>query len=396
MKILHLATDDKFIDHAYFVFEKVYPGQNDVWIISKSANLKFVKIKPKRKIVVKLFQKKTPKVSKSYYQNFDLVVFHSFGDSLYPEIFNIPKGTPTVWLGWGYDYYDLICKPENLLLEETKKLRIKNHKLKVRAVASMMLQFMFKVTGVSKSRYEAIHKITLFSPVLPEEYELVRNSRNWNSFPESARWNYGTMEDHLIKGFEGEQVDGDAILIGNSASFTCNHKETLDFLHSKGISNRYLIAPLSYGDKNYGEKISSIGNELFGKKFKPLTEFMPVKDYVATIRKCGYVIMNHKRQQAVGNIVIMLYLGARVFLREENPTYLFLKEQGVLLSSVQELEKDFSLLEKPLSVEEKETNKRLVSEYWGRDNAIRQTKNLIEQTFKLKGKHSNGQKRILV
>jgi hypothetical protein len=115
---------------------------------------------------------------------------------------------------------------------------------------------------------------------------------------------------------------------------------------------------------------------------------MPIQDYVATIKQCGYVIMNHKRQQAVGNIVIMLYLGARVFLREENPTFPFLKDLGVVISSVQELEKDISLLHTPLSIEEKERNKRLVSDYWSRESGIARTKALVDRALSLANKSS--------
>ena len=110
-------------------------------------------------------------------------------------------------------------------------------------------------------------------------------------------------------------------------------------------------------------------------------EFMPAEDYVATIKQCGYVIMNQKRQQALGSIIIMLYLGARVFLREENPTYPFLKEMGFSLSSVQELEKEPALLKMPLTAEDRDTNRALVSENWSRKRGIELTKVLIEQAL---------------
>lgn len=46
MKILHLATDDKFLDHAFPVFEAVYPGVNDVFVFAAKTPLKYVKLKP--------------------------------------------------------------------------------------------------------------------------------------------------------------------------------------------------------------------------------------------------------------------------------------------------------------------------------------------------------------
>ncbi|MBE0508927.1 MAG: TDP-N-acetylfucosamine:lipid II N-acetylfucosaminyltransferase, partial [Marinospirillum sp.] len=327
-----------------------------------------------------------PIVKKSEYKKYNLVVFHSFGDLLYPEIFNVPEEVPTVWLGWGYDYYALIGNPDDLLMPETKRILAKNNKSLIRSTIGKALRVALKMAGISKFRKKAIERLSFFSPVLPNEYDMVLKSRKWESFPEHVRWNYGTMEDHLIKGFEGEQVDGNTILVGNSASLTCNHKETFDFLVKNGVENRKVIAPLSYGDTVYGERIAALGKKYFGLDFNPLKDFMPIQDYVATIKQCGYVIMNHKRQQAVGNIVIMLYLGARVFLREENPTFPFLKDLGVKISSVQELEKDISLLDRPLSIEEKERNKRLVSDYWSRESGIARTKVLVDRALSLSNK----------
>ncbi|MGP4883030.1 hypothetical protein ACTXQV_67810, partial [Klebsiella pneumoniae] len=70
---------------------------------------------------------------------------------------------------------------------------------------------------------------------------------------------------------------------------------------------------------------------IFGDKFLPVVDYMPIQQYVGILINCGFVIMNHVRQQALGNILIMLYLGAKVFLREENPVYTFLKNHGVAL-----------------------------------------------------------------
>lgn len=383
MKILHLAFDDKFLDHAYFLFEKAFYKQNDVIVISASEKLIYVKLEPKKIINVKQTFIKIPRICKSEYQDYDLVIFHSFGDFLYPEICNISEDVPAVWLGWGYDYYDLIGSSENLLLPETRTIFMQQKK-SFRTIIGKVIRAGFYLLGISKSRQKCIEKLSVFSPVLPSEYLAVKNARNWNKFPVSACWNYGTIEDHLVKGFEGQQVDGNAILVGNSASLTCNHIETLKFLSLNGLQDRDIVVPLSYGDKSYGHQIAETGERYFGNSFYPLMDFMPIQSYVASIKKCGYVIMNHKRQQAVGNIVIMLYLGSRVFLREENPTYLFLKGMGVSLCSVQELEQNPELLNRPLSSGERNSNRKLVCEYWSQKQGIKRTKDLVEQAMKLK------------
>jgi hypothetical protein len=384
IRILHLSSDSKFINHASIVFEKAFPGQNDIIILARSENLKFAKLNTKRVVVVKFASMKIPKIDTSEYENYDLVVFHSLGDLLYPEVFNIPKNTPTIWLGWGYDYYDLIGSPEKLLLPKTLTISRKLKKFDLRFVVGESLRLGFKLLGIPKSRKKAIEKINLFSPVLPNEYDLVKSAGCWRTFPKCARWNYGTIEDNFAKGFELAQVDGDAILIGNSASVTCNHVEILTFLNEAGVRRREIVTPLSYGDKKYAKKITCVGRSFFPEEFYPIMNFMPIEDYITTIKRCGYVIMNHKRQQAIGTVVIMLYLGARVFLREENPAYPFLKEMGVVLSSIQELENKLELLNTPLAISDRERNRLLVSEYWSRERGVERTRVLVKQALSSK------------
>lgn len=386
MKILHIATDDKFLDHALPVFEAVYPGANDVFVFAVETPLKYVKLKPDHVETKRSnFFYKRPKLSSLIYQKYDIVVFHSLISSTYPELDNISADTPTIWLGWGFDYYDDLLRRIPLLLGNTQKRYKSVVENKPRRMAASIVKGLISLFLRRSSKELAVERISVFSPVLPEEYDMVKGSRKWRHFPKFALWHYGTMEDNFIKGFEGEVVTGNAILVGNSATYTGNHLEVFDLLHSQGVSDRAVVAPLSYGDPQLAKGLISLGQEYFSDNFEPLLEYMPIQDYVAIIKKCGYVIMNHVRQQAVGNIVIMLYLGARVFVRQENPVYGFFKNSGVVISTVQELEWQPELLNLPLTAEERVSNRMIVSDYWSRERAYERTKKLVEAAFSVKG-----------
>jgi hypothetical protein len=382
MKILHLATDEKFLDHAIPVFEQVFPGNNEAIVFSPTKSLKFVKLIPKHVETKRSgFLKKRPKLSREVYEGYDLVVLHSLDLSICPELQNIPHDTATVWVGWGYDYYTDLLSNIQPLLPSSQALSSSVSVMGLRTVVARSVKALIPSLKGLKGKIRAIERVSIFCPVLPIEYDLVKKSRNWKHFPDFVAWNYGTMEDNLIKGFEGGRVDSDALLIGNSASLTGNHIEALELLHQAGVKGREIVVPLSYGNKQYARKVKELGATYFGDNFEPLTEFMAIEDYVATIKKCGYVIMNHVRQQGVGNIVIMLYLGARVFVREENPVYFFFKDMGVILSSVQELESSPELLQTPLTTKQREINKALVSDYWSRERAYNRTKILVEKAL---------------
>ena len=89
--------------------------------------------------------------------------------------------------------------------------------------------------------------------------------------------------------------------------------------------------------------------------------------------------MNHVRQQAVGNIVIMLYLGAKIFLRQECPTYTYFRDQGAVVFSIQELEKKPELLNQRLDHADMVVNRTIVKNNWSKEAANKKTINLLRQ-----------------
>src|SRR5690554_3902641 len=157
MKILHIATDDKFLDHAFPVFEKVYPGTNDVFVFAAKTPLKHVKLKPDHieTKVSSVFHKK-PKLSSCIYNKYDLVIFHCLASQTFPEIFNIPEDTPIVWLGWGADYYPDLLADSSLYLHQTKKLMAGYGKTALRREVSRLAKRLIKAFHVRTKKIRAI------------------------------------------------------------------------------------------------------------------------------------------------------------------------------------------------------------------------------------------------
>lgn len=375
MKILHITTDNKFIGHAMQTFEDVYPQQNEVWVFTSSTklnspinNCKKVSFK---QIVNPFFSAKLKK--------YDLVILHSFHNYWIFIVFFASKNINFAWLGWGFDYYDYIYKkPELLMLGGTRKInklcfregRIKNT---IESVVIFLLDKFFKAS--------ALKKIKSFSPVLKEDYNLIEKARLIPYLAPFVAWNYGSLEENLVKDFIGERVSGENVLVGGSASFTNNHMEAFQLLKELGVpkeGDRKVFVPISYGDDCCKKQVLKLGEELLGGSFCPLIKFMPISEYVGQIKKCGFVIMNHIRQEAVGNILIMIYMGARVFLRQENPTYHFLKNEGVVLNTIGELSQNSELLQLRLSNEEIKNNIKVLHKHWSKNVIDEKTRELVK------------------
>ena len=74
--------------------------------------------------------------------------------------------------------------------------------------------------------------------------------------------------------------------------------------------------PLTYGNGPYRDAVINAARECLGERFLPLVDFVSPDEYANLLRPCGHVVMNHRRQQAVGNIFAALWRGARVYLND--------------------------------------------------------------------------------
>jgi hypothetical protein len=219
-----------------------------------------------------------------------------------------------------------------------------------------------------------------FSPVIETEYRLARELNPWFK-PEYVSWNYGTVEDDLAAAAPAESC-GDDIMVGNSATAENNHAEVFDMLAaSTGPGDGKIIVPLSYGDAWYKEKIVELGRRKLGERFVPLTDFLPVDEYIRLLRGCGHVFMNHIRQQALGTICIMMLHGARIYLQPRNPLHDWFSSRGAVIASVRELADDPIEGRRrlvPLTADQRQRNIGVVKAHWGREVQRARTRRLVD------------------
>lgn len=369
--ILHIVIDHFFIDMAYGIFEKAYPNNNEFILVSKHENCKYIKKTPITTITTLSFLSK--KFSERL-KNYEFVVIHWLDDHQLQLIVNAPKEVKFVWLGWGGDYYSFINKP--LLLDKTKKAffddGLLQEPLTVEQRVKDFIKNKFFFRGI-KDKAKAINRINYFAPVLYEDYCLVKESLQ--SFtPKYIDWNYGTLEDDLI--VNDLSISGNNILLGNSASYENNHMEAIDILAALSLGNRDVICPLSYGDDMYADRVQNYGQKKLGKNFQPIKEFLPMDKYNNLLASCSIVIMNHLRQQALGNIIITLFFGAKLFLNKENPIYDFLMRHNIVCFTIDQI--DSIHINTQLTSAERLQNKKALKAIWSRNKILFKTVEMIK------------------
>ena len=375
LRILHLANDEKFIDQAIKAFEREAPGCNELIVFGKKP-FKYVKSKAIAASRLKAFSGFATGLP-----SYDLVIIHSLDPIFFRPIRSLHSSSVMIWFGWGYDYYDIICKENlELLLPETNKNWTElQHRKNINKKIKSAIRKIF-----TPNKKSIIGMLDIFCPVLPCEYNITKNTANTHEFPRQGFWNYGNLEEDMIKGFENQTVTDINILAGNSASAENNHLDTFSLLSKLNIGNRKIISPLSYGNTQYKDFVITRGETAFGDKFKPLVDFMPIQEYVKTLQSCGFVIMNHLRQQAVGNIVIMLYLGAKVFLNKNCPTFSYLKSKGAVIFSTDDLEALPKMLDELLNSSDVATNRKVLAEIWSKEVSQHKTRELLKLAISIR------------
>ncbi|CAH7459525.1 putative TDP-N-acetylfucosamine:lipid II N-acetylfucosaminyltransferase [Vibrio chagasii] len=364
VKILHLAPDEKFIDMALRSFSAT-GSQNDV-IVFSDTSLKHVKSEVLRHASLTSYNKRT---ILSIMEKYDIIVMHS----LFSLKFKFPKSVKVIWIGFGYDYYDLVDNIE--LLMPNTKAEFLSRTLKGRMKGFVKKHLMVDLLK-RKIKSKFIERIDIFAPVLTREYDLI----SWSGKkPALSDWNYGTLEDDWS--YPGvDRITGANVLLGNSATITCNHIDGLKFLSDQWQDHR-VILPLSYGDSKYKKELKTYLSSRSDKfpELECLDDFMQFNDYIRLISSCSYAVMPHMRQQAVGNIFILMYMGCKVFLNRNNPVYLFLIESGAIVYSIEDLKNKES--KQPLTNEQLEINRNFLKSYISRDVMLRKTNRLIESAM---------------
>ena len=312
-------------------------------------------------------------------QSYEVVVIHFMDEHKKKIIKSASNKVNFLWIIWGMDYISLIPEMKiNLYGKKTKK--ILNH-LYYNSINSHIKQILnrnslyLKVktfTKIAQHKF-LLNKINYYSTVLPEEANFVKSKLRLkaNYIP----FNYGLTDSLFKKNFYKLPNNNQNILCGNSGTFTNNHFDVFEILRNLELGNRKLIVPLSYGNIHYINMVNQRGNELFGDNFLPLLEFKAEEEYFKILSSCSVCIMNHFRQQAGGNIVIMMWLGAKIFLSEQNPFYHFFKKRGAFIFSVEsDLMNNCQNILTPLVKDLQMANRAIVEKYFGNDAIIKRAR----------------------
>ncbi|MDF2146608.1 TDP-N-acetylfucosamine:lipid II N-acetylfucosaminyltransferase [Knoellia sp. p5-6-4] len=361
MHILHVGSSSAFVDFLVRYFERAAPGQNRLVRYpaapqaTSPLGTAFAAVGYARQLVAIVRAARRA----------DLVVAHMMTLPSALAVLGAPARAYRVWSGWGADYYGSGAgDTEGLLGSQTEKLvadlgldRAPQGGLLVRHLTERVVD-------------RAISKVDTFSAPIPDDFDIMRQ-RHPGFHGAYHQLNYAD-----IASFKGPSVipAGGDILLGNSAWSANNHLEALEHLSGLDLGDRKILTPLAYGDRTYRDIVVERGRALFGDAFVPLLEPLPFDRYLDRVSRCGVVVMNHFRQQGLGNIGIGLYSGAHIYLSRRNPLHAFLSRAGL---DIHEFETATTLPRAPVVGAALERRRELMRAIWGEDVVLGNVQRLL-------------------
>jgi len=348
-KILHIIHNDKFIipfmDFVEAYFDKnehyyVYLFDDNVvkYPIPEADNVLDICNKyPGRKNFFKLSKILTPLMEKA-----EKVILHGlFADDLVNYLYWHQHFLPKChWIMWGGDLYG------HLSPKRTWRNVFRIHR-----------------------RYRVVEKMGHLVTYIKGDYELAQKHYGARGeyvecfmYPSNLYKSYDIVEE------PHERIN---ILVGNSADPSNNHFEVFEKLLPYKDENIHLIVPLSYSSQTHAKKVIEKGKALFGEKFEPLTEYMAFDAYLKLLGDVDMAIFAHDRQQAMGNMITLLGLGKKVYLKKDITPWKFFKDTGIEVYDVERI--DLTSIEENY----KTKNKEMIAQYFSKRNYISQ----LEQLF---------------
>ncbi|MGD9486543.1 MAG: TDP-N-acetylfucosamine:lipid II N-acetylfucosaminyltransferase [Calditrichaceae bacterium] len=385
--ILHFVKDEKVVDQIIENFSRVY-DQNIFLVFCRDVDghlFRHIKHTEKVQCFDPIDNNINNVIAKNKVRS---ILVHGLFVEFIETILKIEKELRIGWYVWGFDLYGLPkIRPEiyapitdQFLMKNTKLLRLRRVLRKNRIARKFYYQILVNKVDPLEFRFKALVKMQFFISYLKEDYDYFgRYYKNNLTFIDTP---FSTIDQYLA-GNRGEKLDSNAknILIGNSNSPESNHLDVLlmlkNTLSKSELANIDIYVPLSYGENDkYKDEIIGTGKSFFRDIFKPMLTFMDRDSYMNVLLSCSIGIFFHYRQQAMGNIIAMLWFGSRIYLSKKNPAYYFFKRKNM---HVFDLESEFSIYKlAPLDDNQIKENRTQLNNMFSGDNIDNGLKVLIQ------------------
>tara|TARA_R110000782_G_scaffold95297_1_gene179268 strand:+ start:279 stop:1427 length:1149 start_codon:yes stop_codon:yes gene_type:complete len=378
--ILHFLLDEKIAEQIISNFEGISSDNKYLVFVKEKEKFKHIKNSHQNILLFDFEKDNVNEIVKCL--NPTGIILHAFHLEFAITLLRLKYDLNIAWVAWGFDIYGLPRIKQNIYAPLTNKYLGKKDAflfLKRKLLSNNLLRTVFLFFTKQQDRYSIIFrslkKVNYFSTYLEEDYTYF--SKHYPNNLQFINCAFTSIDQYLVGNDGYIKAEATNIIIGNSNTPESNHLDVIDKLKHKKLASSKVFVPLSYGQNDaYRKTVIKEGESCFGDRFEPLLIFMERQQYLNILMSCSVGIFYHYRQQAMGNIIAMLYLGARVYMYAKSPVYLYLKRNQI---NVFDFDTDFDIYTiKKLPKTEVVANRKILETLFNKDKVNNDLSNLIK------------------
>ena len=368
MRILHIFHDDKFLDVHLRRFQKSDFDNRFIYLKSK-----FSYNGPN----VALFEYISPGSSdyKKLVEDsgeYDLVFLYGLNYHLSKYLIkarsNI-KGKVIVHF-YGAEVYNIVAFPfySGLFLAKTSEFG--KHHFFMEFLKSTVFRsryYLLDGRSIGQTIKLAFSMLDYFAWYVKNEYDYIKErvATDGLRFPEFL---FMPIMSRVVN--NGTYINKRKILVGNSGSRLNNHADVFDLLEKGNVKNE-IVVPFSYGVQGKYRDFLEKRAKCCGLDVTFLTDFLEYEEYLRTFEDAKIAVFAAQRQMALGNILIALNYGVKIYLSGKTPIYSWLKDEGFNVYSIEnDLVHDLENDELTLSIDEQLKNQKILKKLYCPDQNV--------------------------
>lgn len=307
------------------------------------------------------------------------VTFYPFDFTAAAFLNQLQKMQPSIkvnWVFWGYEFYH---RPDNekQMFDEFSSAYYKKQfsffKNSKQSLFNIIKSILLVPVFDKQFLADGYAKINRFYSFLPQDFK--NGFQNNNNACEYYPISFLSIEEITEKIVWGNITN--EVMVGHAASPSLNHAEILDMLHAISFSGK-LFLPLEYGEEEYRKEIKNKANDLFNSNVVFLENRLTMPEYYQRLSVVGFAIFNFRWQEALGNILFLVWNGTKIFLKQDSSVYKqFISWRLIVFSIEQQLNKES--ITQLLTVDERQNNKRIIEELFSEQKVKNYWNALIEK-----------------
>lgn len=362
--ILHFLTDDKFADYAIAQFSAP-EMQSEFVCLNTAGRMNLVELQDEVR-VMSPHSEQFATFLEGELKKYSAIILHGMHWGWWQKeiLKRVPGNVKVAWVFWGGEIYG------------RSDLHIKRYA----PITSLLNRWHLHKNKKKKARnkgwelpIELYRRVDYCLTGEKEEYEYAKAFLK-NDHLQHIWYTYYDI-DATVGALKDASCNGNNVIVGNSATETCNYFDVIPRLKRRLNPKQKVILPLSYGAPWITNAVSKYAKFFLGNAAMPLLDFMPRDEYNKILQSCSVMIMDQYIPQAQGNILTGLWLGMRVYMSEKSIAFKFFNRLGFKVFSFESEFKKYGL--SSLSEEDIAVNRKVMMEWYSQEHVMQSAKNVV-------------------